>query len=199
MSFRKLCIATLTCIFIGCTTIAANTEKIKIAKAEMTIKKHSEPKYRNTFIAFTPAEIKCMAMNIYHEARNESLAGKVAVILVTMNRVADKRFPNTICGVVHEGKHRYVKRKDAYFPYRDMCQFSWYCDGKDDRPANTRAYVYSIALTKYFLKRSMMIIDFTEGATHYHADYIDVPRWGKRRDYKQTVHIDTHIFYRWDQ
>ena len=111
MSFRKLCIATLTCIFIGCTTIAANTEKIKIAKAEMTIKKHSEPKYRNTFIAFTPAEIKCMAMNIYHEARNESLAGKVAVILVTMNRVADKRFPNTICGVVHEGKHRYVNAR----------------------------------------------------------------------------------------
>ncbi len=201
MSFKKLCVATL--IFIlgtGCMTLMAKQEKRLVAKAEEKIMKHSEPRYRNTFMAYTPEEIKCMAMNIYHEARNESLAGKVAVLLVTMNRVIDKRFPNTICGVVHEGKHRYNRKKDAYYPIRDRCQFSWYCDGKDDIPRNKRAYVYSIALTKYFLKRSMMIIDFTEGATHYHADYIDTPRWAKKgRGKIKTVQIDTHIFYRWDQ
>ena len=200
MSFKKLCVATLILILgTGCMTLMAKQEKRLVANAEAKIMKHSEPKYRNTFIAYTPEEIKCMAMNIYHESRNESLAGKVAVLLVTMNRVLDKRFPNTICGVVHQGKHWYSKKSNKYFPKRDMCQFSWYCDGKDDDPKNRKAYVYSIALTKYFLKLSMMIIDFTEGATHYHADYIDRPRWAKRTNFKQTVQIDTHIFYRWDQ
>ena len=45
----------------------------------------------------------CLAMNVYHEARNQPLAGQMAVISVTVNRVNDKRFPNSICGVVYEG------------------------------------------------------------------------------------------------
>ena len=110
-----------------------------------------------------------------------------AVAEVVMSRVKDNRWPDTVCGVIKQKRH-------------GICQFSWYCDGKDDMPRNRKAYVYSIALTKYFLKRSMMIIDFTEGATHYHADYIDIPRWAKKgRGKVKTVQIDTHIFYRWDQ
>jgi spore germination cell wall hydrolase CwlJ-like protein len=42
----------------------------------------------------------------------------------------------------------------------------------------------------------MMIIDFTEGATHYHADYVN-PRWASQKDFIKTVQIDTHRFYRW--
>ena len=34
-------------------------------------------------------EIKCLAENIYFEARGESTAGKMAVALVTLNRVKD--------------------------------------------------------------------------------------------------------------
>jgi len=35
--------------------------------------------------------------------------------------------------------------------------------------------------------------DITDGATHYHADYISSPRWASPR--RRTVEIDTHIFY----
>jgi hypothetical protein len=38
-------------------------------------------------------QIDCLAQNIYHEAGNEAEVGKVAVALVTMNRVEDPRFP----------------------------------------------------------------------------------------------------------
>jgi len=48
-------------------------------------------------------EVKCLALNIYHEARNQPTVGKLAVAQVTMNRVKDVRFPNTICGVVYQG------------------------------------------------------------------------------------------------
>ena len=137
----------------------------------------------------------CLALNTYHEAKNQSLVGQIATAQVVMNRVEDNRFPNTICDVVHEGKHYYNKRLGRHFPKKNQCQFSWYCDGKRDTPANKRAYAYSVALAKYFLQRSMSFIDYTEGATHYHAYYVN-PSWAETKTY--VTRIDDHIFYRWD-
>ena len=37
----------------------------------------------------------CLALNVYHEAKNQSLIGQVAVAQVVMNRVHDERYPNT--------------------------------------------------------------------------------------------------------
>ena len=47
-------------------------------------------------------DLNCLAANIYKEARGESLQGKIAVGLVTINRVEDKRWPNTVCKVVKQ-------------------------------------------------------------------------------------------------
>ena len=38
------------------------------------------------------------------------------------------------------------------------------------------------------------IIDITEGATHYHADYV-LPDWAATK--RKTIEIEDHIFYRW--
>ena len=35
----------------------------------------------------------CLAMNVYYEARNQSVEAQIAVSEVVMNRVADSRFP----------------------------------------------------------------------------------------------------------
>ena len=204
---KKLILIAFSCIFFMGTIHGSKNDNAGVIgvvpvheshykKSKKSISKHTEPRFRNTFMFFTPEEIQCLAMNIYHEARNESLAGKVAVVLVTMNRVADDRFPNTICDVVHEGRHYYNKRLGRHFPKKNQCQFSWYCDGKRDTPANKRAYAYSVALAKYFLQRSMSFIDYTEGATHYHADYVK-PWWSKHKKFIKTVKIDSHLFYRW--
>jgi len=64
-------------------------------------------------------QLTCLATNIYFEARNEPFAGQFAVALVTLNRVNDTAFPNTICDVVYQGIHT----SDG-FPKRDRCQFS---------------------------------------------------------------------------
>ena len=45
----------------------------------------------------------CLALNVYHEARDQPFIGQVAVAQVVMNRVHDDRFPNTVCEVVQEG------------------------------------------------------------------------------------------------
>ena len=135
------------------------------------------------------SEIECMAKNIYFEAAVESTAGQLAVAQVTLNRVNSKHYPNSVCEVVYQGPHT----SDG-FPKRDRCQFSWYCDGKDDEVRN-KGKLWNTAhnLAKYVLKRQEDLLDITDGATHYHANYIDAPRWAGQK--RVTTSIDQHIFY----
>jgi len=116
-----------------------------------------------------------MAKNIYFEARNESLPGQIAIALVTMRRVQDPRWPNTVCGVVYQNK-----------------QFSWYSDGLSDRPRNQHSFDEIALIASAILSPDTRLYDFTRGSTHYHADYV-APYW--TRDMIKQVTIDTHIFY----
>ena len=139
-------------------------------------------------------EVTCMAKNIFFEAAIESTAGKLAVAHVTLNRVESKYFPNTVCKVVYEGLH-YTHASGMEFPVRDRCQFSWYCDGKGDEPREgSRLWEDAQELAKYVLLRQEELPDITDGALHYHASYINAPKWAKKK--KITTTIDTHIFYR---
>ena len=139
-------------------------------------------------------ELLCMAKNIFFEAAIESTAGKLAVAQVTLNRVNSKHYPNTVCEVVYEGPH-YTGSNGQQFPVRDRCQFSWYCDGKGDEPRlDSRLWKTTQELAKYVLLRQDELPDITDGALHYHADYIAAPRWAGRKH--KTAKIDTHIFYR---
>lgn len=47
-------------------------------------------------------QVDCMAKNIYYEAPDEPYEGKLAVATVTMNRVANSYYPNTVCEVVYQ-------------------------------------------------------------------------------------------------
>jgi spore germination cell wall hydrolase CwlJ-like protein len=138
-------------------------------------------------------EISCLAHNIYFEAAIESTAGKLAVAFVTHNRVLDNNFPNSYCKVIYEAALQLNG-----FPKRDQCQFSWFCDGKHDIPYPGKNWTHIQGLAKWFYKSTIInnyvLRDITDGATHYHADYIDNPRWSKFK--KRTVQIDRHIFYR---
>jgi len=134
-------------------------------------------------------QIACLAKNIYFEAAVESTAGKLAVAHVTHNRVSSHHYPDSYCKVIYEGKH-YA----SGFPKRDRCQFSWYCDGRHDSPYPGPTWQKVQDLASYYYANANDLRDITDGATHYHADYIDSPRWAKYK--KKTVKIDTHIFYR---
>jgi N-acetylmuramoyl-L-alanine amidase len=132
-------------------------------------------------------DLECMSKNIYFEAAIESTAGKMAVAQVTMNRVNSPKFPNTVCAVITQGKHH-----ANGFPVRDRCQFSWYCDGKGDDPHKGKMWRESELVAEYVLS-TPTLMDITDGATHYHANYIDSPRWAVPS--RKTVAIDTHIFF----
>jgi N-acetylmuramoyl-L-alanine amidase len=136
------------------------------------------------------AAIVCLAMNIYHEARDQPRAGQIAVGQVVMHRVYDDRFPDNVCDVVKQGP-TYSWTED--FPVRNRCQFSWYCDGKSDEPKDTKAWdnAMLMAIGVY----NGRVVDLVDGATHYHATYVQ-PEWAETKT--ETVRIADHIFYRWD-
>jgi len=138
----------------------------------------------------------CLALNTYHEAKNQSLVGQVATAQVVMNRVEDDRFPSTVCEVVKQGPTRpsWEDPKKEY-PIKHRCQFSWYCDGKPDTPKNEKAWRKAQDVAFLVLYNKIQL-DVTEGATHYHATYVR-PAWAKTK--KRTTRIEKHIFYRWEK
>lgn len=133
--------------------------------------------------------VNCLALNVYHEARNESLAGQIAVAQVVMNRVKHHNYPNTVCGVIHEGP-TYTNANGNIVPRRHKCQFSWYCDGLSDKAKNTHAWRESVSIANAVLDD--IYPDIVEGALWYHADYV-FPKW--RNGVRYVTQIDRHIFY----
>lgn len=126
-------------------------------------------------------ELKCLALNIYFEARGETREGQVAVAHVTMNRAHSRKFPDTVCGVVKHNRRPGVKHK---------CQFSWYCDGRSDEPTDAGAWgdAIEVAHAVYWGQEP----DPTDGALWYHAIYVK-PVW--RHKLKRRGQIGEHIFY----
>lgn len=131
----------------------------------------------------------CLAQNIYFESRGSNLADMAAVANVVINRTNDRRYPDTICEVVQQGK----KHPDGSMK-RNQCQFSWYCDGKSDKPTNIDAWIKAQYIAWQMIEAGKYR-GLTEGATHYHANYVN-PKWAK--DFTLIGRIGEHIFYRWE-
>jgi spore germination cell wall hydrolase CwlJ-like protein len=147
---------------------------------------------REIAAAIDPAQLQCMAANIYHEARGESLAGRYAVAHVTMNRVKHNRFPDTVCDVVYQGEIT-VSWKGNPLPRRNRCQFSWYCDGRPDTiDAADPAWAESMRIAFRVMRGEQP--DPTNGATHYYNHNVVSPAW--RNAYALTTVIENHSFYR---
>lgn len=121
----------------------------------------------------TSLALVCLTMNVYWEARNQDIAGQLAVAQVTMNRVHSSEYPNSVCEVVHQHK-----------------QFSWYWDGKSDVPKEEKAWETAMIVADAAMHGSGHAE--LQGVTHYHAVYSQ-PYW---KDYMTKVaEIGDHIFY----
>jgi hypothetical protein len=64
---------------------------------------------------------KCLAEAVYFEARGEAVRGQIAVAQVVLNRAFSGKYPDTVCGVVYQNKHRHL-----------ACQFTFACDNNKD-------------------------------------------------------------------
>ena len=135
-------------------------------------------------------EAYCLAQNMYFEAGNQPLAGKIAVSQVVINRTQHMNYPTNICGVVYQAKWS-ENWKGNMIPTRNQCQFSWFCDGKSDDPVDSKTWLKCLTLARNILQGEYG--DITEGATHYHSVYVN-PYWADSLN--ETVIINEHIFYK---
>ena len=127
------------------------------------------------------AQLECLTRNIYWEAAGEPFEGKVAVAQVTMNRLKDGRFGDSVCSVVHQRNVIYSQV---------VCQFTWTCQTAHRvRPVHAGAWQES-----ELIARKVMLENFKlpglEKALYFHADYVS-PNWKKPR----LTKIGKHIFY----
>ncbi len=126
------------------------------------------------------AEAKCLAEALYFEARGETIKGQMAVAEVILNRVDSRKFPNSVCGVVHQGGEA-----------RYACQFSYHCDGRKEVYHEVEAYERAGKLALIMLEGRTRSL--TDGATFYHNLGVN-PRWSRKM--AETAEIGTHVFYR---
>ena len=126
-------------------------------------------------------QLECLTRNIYWEAASEPFEGKVAVAQVTMNRVQDGRFGDSVCGVIYQKNIFYEKV---------ICQFSWVCETTHKtRPVYPPLWAESELVAKKVLLENFRLPGLKE-ALYYHADYVS-PGWKKPKIDK----IGRHIFY----
>jgi N-acetylmuramoyl-L-alanine amidase len=129
--------------------------------------------------------VEALALNIYHEARGESDAGKIAVALATRNRVEDKRWPDNYFEVIWQKK-----------------QFSWTIpyekyplEGRQEiaieKIKDEKAFKKCLEIAAWVARGGGE--DFTKGANHYNTKGVD-PSWDD--DMELTLVVGEHEFFK---
>lgn len=121
-------------------------------------------------------DVQCLARNIYHEARGESVEGQLGVAFVTLNR-AEKR-GLSICKTVYQKN-----------------QFEWTKYKKRLKEKDAEAWKMSVE-TAAFVLAGMITVDPTNGADHFYAPEKTSPDWAESMN--QTAMIGNHLFLRSD-
>jgi N-acetylmuramoyl-L-alanine amidase len=112
-----------------------------------------------------------LTLNVYHEARGESVQGQMAVVHVTLNRA----------------KRRNMSIKEVVLEHK---QFSWTLMPKSKwKPKDKKAYKQCMEVVKKAVKQK----DFTNGATFFHSKKVH-PKWRKQMKYVGTY--GNHKFYK---
>ena len=124
---------------------------------------------------------KCLAEAVYFEARGEAVRGQMAVAQVVLNRAFSGKYPETVCGVVYQNKHRHL-----------ACQFTFACDNNKDVIREPEMWERAKKISKAMLDGQLWLPE-VDKSTHYHAYWVR-PSWVNemKRMYKTGV----HTFYR---
>lgn len=128
------------------------------------------------------SELRCMALNIYHEARNSTDKDQMSVGFVTKNRQKTKI--QSICDVVYE-KH-YSREKG-----RVVAQFGWTLGSLQTRRLEIKGWDRAQQIA-YQVLFDASVKDPTFGATYFHERSLS-PSWSKHAVNKRV--IGSHLFF----
>ena len=135
-------------------------------------------------------QLKCLAENIFYEARGESITGKAAVARVVMNRV-HHGFASTPCNVVYQATMVTMINEETLDTYKvRLCQFSWVCENRQKITVNDPKYIQAMDIAYQVLAYDAYHEVLPRSALFFHNLTVD-PFW----PYKQVARIGNHIFY----
>lgn len=130
-------------------------------------------------------QLKCMALNIFYEARGEPALGQAAVGAVVLNRIAHG-FANDVCAVVYQ--YHVVKNEEAN---KKVCQFSWVCDITRKAPSiYDPSWRQAQSIAKDLMTTEKYKDVLNDNVLYFHSTSVQ-PNWNK----KQAIKIGNHIFY----
>jgi spore germination cell wall hydrolase CwlJ-like protein len=143
--------------------------------------------------SWSDSEKHCLALNIYHEAALEPVEGQVAVAVVTLNRVHDPEYPNTICQVVYQRGQITIRPKHTSFVTKPqtkiVCQFSWTCQRVRPPQPNYTVWQNILQLVDDIQQRKYADLETKyKPSFHYHAYYVN-PGWRIPRLWQTGAHI----------
>jgi spore germination cell wall hydrolase CwlJ-like protein len=124
---------------------------------------------------------KCLAEAVYFEARGEAVRGQIAVAQVVLNRAFSGKYPETVCGVVYQNKHRHF-----------ACQFTFACDNNPDVIHEPDMWDRAKKIARAMLDGRLWLPE-VDKSTHYHAYWVR-PSWVS--EMKKTYKFGVHTFYR---
>jgi spore germination cell wall hydrolase CwlJ-like protein len=131
-------------------------------------------------------EITCLAKNVFYEARNQPIMGKISVAYVPVTR--SKNANVNVCKV--------IRQKSSH-----GCQFSWTCTKTKHKSNVIEDKAWNEALIVAYLVHHNKIEDPTMGATFYYNPKKAHPTWAKTKTIVKTLYtnagyIGDHIFLR---
>jgi hypothetical protein len=124
---------------------------------------------------------KCLTEAIYFEARGEAVRGQIAVAQVVLNRAFSGKYPDTVCGVVYQNKHRHL-----------ACQFTFACDNNPDVVREPDMWDRAQKISRAMLDGQLWLPE-VDKSTHYHAYWVR-PSWVN--EMKKMYKFGVHTFYR---
>jgi len=124
---------------------------------------------------------KCLTDAVYFEARGEAVRGQIAVAQVVLNRAFSGFYPNNVCGVVYQNKHRHY-----------ACQFTFACDNVADVVREPDMWDRAKKIAKAMLDGQLWLPEVAK-STHYHAYWVR-PSWV--HEMKKMYKFGVHTFYR---
>lgn len=163
----------------------------------------------------TSKDVECLAQNIYYESASEPEEGKVAVGIVTINRVKDPKFSGkTICEIVKTrtvfvtkrevekteviktglfNKEKIITTKHVVATSVPVCQFSWVCNYVRKPKLSDERWQESQRVARNLLdgEYEQWQVKYSE-ARYFHATAVR-PSWAKQK--RKIERIGGHIFY----
>ena len=115
-------------------------------------------------------QIECLALNVYHESRGESIKGQRMVADVTLNRLKNGKFGKSICQVVYKKK-----------------AFSWTLDKNKKADTFSKQYKQAVKVAIQALNSKPTTL-----ALYYHTKRVN-PIWN--RGLTRVATIGNHVFF----